>query len=147
MIRKGALSCIKKQGLYRANSKHPQVPLEWPRFHTGNGISRKEQDVAIPSRTKFERVYAGRNEKRPPIFPGTKVGDYNRVGTILRCEKSNQGANKDKRWKYIRIVRRSYHLRENICPKCLRRARGSEDLKELGRDNLLGFLQKGRGAK
>ena len=89
MIRREALSCIKEQRLDRANSKHPQIPLEWPRFHTGNGISRKEQDVAIPSRTKFERVYAGRNEKRPPIFPGKKVGDYNRVGTIQRCEKSN----------------------------------------------------------
>ena len=90
--------------------------LEWPRFHTGNGISQKEQDVAIPLRTKFEQVYAGRNEKRPPIFPRTKVGDYNRVETILRCEKSNQGANKHKRWKSIRIVRRSYHLQEDICP-------------------------------
>ena len=81
----------KKTRFIQGKFETPQVPLEWPRFHTGNGISRKEQDVAIPSRTKFERVYAGRNEKRPPIFPGKKVGDYNRVGTILDARNLIRG--------------------------------------------------------
>ena len=28
-------------------------------------LHKNKQDVAIPSRTKFERVYTGRNEKLP----------------------------------------------------------------------------------
>ena len=64
--------------------------------------------------TQLERVNTGRDEKRPPVFSWTKVWYYNRVGAALRCEESNQGADKHERRKRIRTEGWRQSLRENV---------------------------------